>query len=131
MNAKKKTIKVYIENLAWLIDPILLICSINLLVDMHIKITFWTYCAAGMLLILAKRYTSDYKTPETTITDFHQDRDLTPTQAAALDAAAARPPVKIKARDLPSRNERAKREMFLKIDELAEALKKLAKNWNR
>ena len=34
---------------------------------------------------------------------FHQDRDLTPTQAEALDAAAARPPVKIKARDLPSR----------------------------
>ncbi|MDB2318024.1 helix-turn-helix domain-containing protein [bacterium] len=37
------------------------------------------------------------------IADFHQDRDLTPAQAAALDAAAARPPVKIKARDLPSR----------------------------
>ena len=37
------------------------------------------------------------------IADFHQDRDLTPVQAATLDAAVARPPVKIKARDLPSR----------------------------
>ena len=35
--------------------------------------------------------------------DFHHDRDLTPAQAEALDAAAARPPIKIKARDLPSR----------------------------
>tara|TARA_B100001939_G_C16686914_1_gene506880 strand:- start:207 stop:587 length:381 start_codon:yes stop_codon:yes gene_type:complete len=34
---------------------------------------------------------------------FHQDRYLTPAQAAALDAAAERPPSKIKGRDLPSR----------------------------
>jgi transcriptional regulator with XRE-family HTH domain len=37
------------------------------------------------------------------IADFHQDRDLTAAQAAALDAAAERSPVKIKTRDLPSR----------------------------
>ena len=34
--------------------------------------------------------------------DYH-DNDLTPAQAEALDRAAARPPVKIKCRDLPSR----------------------------
>lgn len=34
-----------------------------------------------------------------------QDNDLTPAQAEALDRAAARPPVKIKCRDLPSRKE--------------------------
>lgn len=32
-----------------------------------------------------------------------QDNDLTPAQAEALDRATARPPVKIKCRDLPSR----------------------------
>ena len=47
-----------------------------------------------------------YEETMDTITDFHQDRDLTPAQAAALDAAAARPPVKIKARDLPSRKKK-------------------------
>ncbi len=31
------------------------------------------------------------------------DNDLTPAQAEALDRATARPPVKIKCRDLPSR----------------------------
>ena len=40
------------------------------------------------------------------IADFHQDRDLTPAQAEALDRAAARPPVKIKCRDLPKSKER-------------------------
>ena len=105
MNAKKKTIKTLL-GLAWIIDPILLICSLNLLFDMNIKLTIWTFSAAFMLLALGSRYFSSYKTPETTTDttiDFHQDRNLTPAQAAALDAAAARPPVKIKARDLPSR----------------------------
>ena len=40
------------------------------------------------------------------IADFHQDRDLTPAQAEALDRAAARPPVKIKCRDFPRSKER-------------------------
>ena len=35
-----------------------------------------------------------------------QDNDLTPAQAEALDRAAARPPVKIKCRDLPKSKER-------------------------
>ena len=36
----------------------------------------------------------------------YQDNDLTPAQAEALDRAAARPPVKIKCRDLPKSKER-------------------------
>ena len=58
MNAK--TIKIYLD-LAWLIDPILLICSINILFDMDIKLTIWTFSSAFVLLALARRYFSSCK----------------------------------------------------------------------
>ena len=37
------------------------------------------------------------------VSDYFADRELTEEQAKAIEAASSRPPVKVKARDLPSR----------------------------
>jgi hypothetical protein len=40
------------------------------------------------------------------VREFQEDRELTEEEAKALDAALARPPVKVDARPLPSRRDK-------------------------
>ena len=65
MNDNRKTIRIYLGDWSWVIDPVLLICVFNMLFDMQIKFTIWTYCASFVLLALAKRYCSGYRPPNT------------------------------------------------------------------